>query len=61
MDVCRKLMRENRIDYYALADYSDGAPLSSLVAAILRKIKAEDDLFQIHKAQEREAWCQAQN
>ena len=55
MDVCYKLMRENRIDYYALADYSDGAPLSSLVAAILRKIKAEDDLVQLHNAQAREA------
>ncbi|PKL12657.1 MAG: phosphoserine phosphatase [Spirochaetae bacterium HGW-Spirochaetae-8] len=61
MDVCKKLMRENRIDYYALADYSDGAPLSTLVAAILRKIKAEEDLVQLHNTQAREAWCQAQN
>ncbi len=55
MDVCKKLMRENRIDYYALADYSKGAPLSALVTAILRKIKAEDDLIQMHNVQVREA------
>ncbi len=61
MDVCRKLMRENRIDYYAPADYSEGEPLSSLVSAILRKIKAEDDLIQLHNSQARADWCQARN
>jgi phosphoserine phosphatase len=49
--ICTKLMRENRIDFYAQADYSPDKPLFGLVSTILRRMKAEDELSTVHREQ----------
>lgn len=43
-----KMMRENRIKYYAPADYSDGAQLDTLVKAIIDRTATNEALEEIH-------------
>ncbi len=44
----RQMLEENRIKYFAPADYSDGAPLDGLVKAIIRRTAANEALEQLH-------------
>lgn len=43
-----KMVREDRIRYYAPADYSDGAPLDTLVKAIIDRTATNEVLEEIH-------------
>lgn len=46
-----KLIRENRINYYAVADYSAGSELEDIVTKIIIQIKAQQNLHQIARMQ----------
>nr|WP_251422356.1 hypothetical protein [Veillonella agrestimuris] len=50
-----KMMRHNRIRYYAPADYSDGSELDTLVKSIIRKTAAYELLEKEHIKDKREA------
>ena len=39
-----KMMRDNRIRYYAMADYSDGAELDELIKAIIDRTAKNEAL-----------------
>ncbi len=43
-----KMLNENRIKYFAEADYSDGSELDTLVKAIIERTVANERLEQIH-------------
>ena len=49
-----KMMRENRIKYFASSDYSDGSDLDKLVKAIIDKTAAAEILERIHEENRRE-------
>jgi len=44
----RKMMREDRIKYYAPADYTDGSELDSLVKSIIDRTAANEKLMSEH-------------
>lgn len=44
----QKMLNENRIKYFAPADYSEGTPLDTLVKAIIRRTAANEALEEIH-------------
>ncbi len=41
---CENLIRQNRANYIAPADYTEGSPLDSLIRLVIEKIKAEVEL-----------------
>ena len=45
-----KMMADNRIRYYAPADYSDGSELDSLLKSIIRRTAANEELEDRHNA-----------
>lgn len=47
----RKLIKENRINYYAPADYSEGCALEDIVTKIIVQIKAKSQLQKITRQQ----------
>ncbi len=47
--ICKKLMRENRINFFEEADYNKEGKLFALVSLILQKMKSEDELEALHK------------
>lgn len=49
-----KMMRENRIKYYAPSDYSEGTELDTLVKAIIDKTAATEKLESIHERNRKE-------
>ena len=49
-----KMMRENRIKYFAPSDYSEGTELDTLVKAIIVKTAAVEKLERIHEANRKE-------
>ncbi len=53
-DVLR-LIKENRINYYACADYTRGSELERIVEKILIQIKAKHNLTKISKSQYKQA------
>ena len=44
----QKMIRDNRISYYAAADYSDGSELDGLLKKIIRRTAANEMLEDIH-------------
>ncbi|MDY0289268.1 MAG: HAD family hydrolase [Sphaerochaeta sp.] len=49
MDTCHQLMREQRIDFFAEADYSEDKQLFALVSTILSKMQADNLLSMEHQ------------
>ncbi len=49
LDISHKLMREQRIDFFAEADYSSDKKLFSLVSTILSKMQADNLLAKEHQ------------
>lgn len=47
LPIMKKLLEDGRVNYFCEADYQKEASLYQTVCAIIRKIKAEDDLEQI--------------
>ena len=45
-----KMMRDHRIRYYAMADYSDGAELDTLIKAIIERTAKNEALEAMHSA-----------
>ncbi|NCC14451.1 MAG: hypothetical protein EOM32_13885 [Spirochaetia bacterium] len=52
---CKKLMNENRINFYALADYQSEGELFGLVSTILENMRSENVLQSWHRSQQSEA------
>ncbi|MFA6846205.1 MAG: HAD family hydrolase [Sphaerochaetaceae bacterium] len=48
LQVCKKLMKDNRIDFFTEANYLKDGQLFSLVTTILTKMKADDELAMMH-------------
>ena len=51
MDNVRKLLLQERIDFFVPADYSEQSRLESLVATVLSKISAAAELSNLHRKQ----------
>lgn len=47
--VAQKLLKEDRVNFMAPTDYTEGGKLSCIVKAIIDKIKVEDTLASLHK------------
>ena len=43
-----RMMKENRIRYYAPADYRKGSEIDELIKAIIRKTRAAEELERLH-------------
>ena len=43
-----RMMKENRIRYYAPADYREGSEIDELIKAIIRKTRAAEELERLH-------------
>lgn len=52
---CKQLMNENRINFYALADYRNEGELFGLVSTILENMRSENVLQNWHRMQHSEA------
>ncbi len=53
--IARRLMRQDRVNYFCEANYTEGGKLDNLVKAIICKIKADEDLQEFKK----ECICQS--
>ena len=51
----RKMMADNRIRYFAPADYSEGTELDELLKKIIRRTASNEELEEVHLACDREA------
>ena len=49
MEKVRKMMRDNRIGYFAPADYTEGSELDCLVRQIIRRTAANEALEAVHE------------
>ena len=49
-----KMMQEDRIRFFAPADYTDGSELDCLVKAIIDRTQANEKLHDIHNKMKRE-------
>ena len=49
MEKVRKMMRDNRIGYFAPADYTEGSELYRLVRQIIRRTAANEALETAHE------------
>lgn len=49
MEKVRKMMRDNRISYYAPADYTEGSELDHLIRQIIRRTAANEALIAAHE------------
>lgn len=49
--VCQDLMQQDRINFYAEADYRPESPLFSLVKRLLEKLAAQNDLEEVYRTQ----------
>lgn len=47
--IAQMLMKQERVNYLCPANYREGAPIDTLVKAIINKIKADEDLLRIKK------------
>ena len=54
-DIADDLLLQNRADFAIPADYSEGSVMEQTVTSLLRKIRAEHDLTDIHKRHMRHA------
>lgn len=54
-DIADDLLLQNRADFAVPADYSEGSVMETTVTALLRKIRAEHELTDIHKRHMRHA------
>lgn len=54
-DRVRQMLRENRIKYFAPADYTPGAPLDTLIKTIIRATREREALESWHDRNAREA------
>lgn len=54
-DVADDLLLQNRADFAIPADYGEGSMMEQTVTALLRKIRAEHDLTDVHKRHMRHA------
>jgi len=50
-DTVAELLRDDRVDYVAVADYSEDGDLDRLVRDIVRKMVADDGLARLHREQ----------
>ncbi|MCQ2285876.1 MAG: haloacid dehalogenase-like hydrolase [Bacteroidales bacterium] len=50
-DLCLELIRENRADFYAPADYRENRPLNTIVERLIDRIAAEQQLAAIKREQ----------
>lgn len=55
LTACKQLMNENRINFYALADYRNDGELFTLVSTILQNMKSANMLQKWHSNQQSEA------
>lgn len=55
LSACKKLMNENRINFYVLADYQSEGELFGLVSTILENMRSENVLQSWHRSQQSEA------
>jgi hypothetical protein len=53
-DKVHKMMDENRIKYFAPADYNDGSELDALVKKIIDRTAVNEELEEIHYRNKRE-------
>ena len=53
-DTVKELMRQDRINLFAPADYSQGAPLESCIKQIIDRMQANDLLLDIYEKQKAE-------
>jgi hypothetical protein len=54
-DIADDLLLQNRADFAVPADYTEGSVMEQTVTTLLRKLRAEHDLIDIHKRHMRQA------